>query len=114
MHSLGYRSVSQGGVEKLEHVCVAERALGKPLPEGAIVHHVDGDRSRNIGGNLVVCPNRAYHNLIHMRERALDACGHASWRKCVHCGQYDDPINLVFYHKQQPRHAGCRPGAQRR
>lgn len=87
-----------------EHIAVCERALGKVLPQGAIPHHVDGDRSNNEPSNLVVCQNNAYHRLLHQRERASKACGHANWRKCHYCKKYDDPFNLTIsgktiYHK---------------
>lgn len=78
-----------------EHILVAEKALGKPLPSGAIPHHIDKNRSNNITSNLVLCQDIAYHLLLHRRERALKACGHANWRKCTLCKQYDDPSNLM-------------------
>lgn len=52
------------------HVLVAERALGKHLPKGAIVHHVDGDTRNNTPSNLVICQNQAYHCLLHKLARA--------------------------------------------
>lgn len=76
------------------HVEVAERALGHPLPKGAEVHHVDRNRHNNDPHNLVICPSTAYHRLLHIRADALDACGHADWRKCKYCKQYDAPENL--------------------
>ena len=75
----------------LEHLLVAERAMGKSLPLGAEMHHVNGDKADNRSSNLVVCDSRAYHSLLHQRQRALKACDHAHWRKCNHCGEYDDP-----------------------
>ena len=51
-----------------EHIIIAEKALGKHLPTGAVVHHW-GAKDDNFGGNLVICPNRAYHNFLHKRIR---------------------------------------------
>lgn len=100
----GYKIVS--GVR--EHVYVAEKVLGKPLPAGAIVHHVNGSVSDNANANLVICPSRAYHNLIHARERALDACGNASWLLCPFCGKYDAPENLYIYpNRRAAKHREC-------
>lgn len=77
-----------------EHVLFASRALGKALPSGAIVHHVDGNPARNVNRNLVVCDDQAYHMLLEQRTRAYNASGHANWRLCADCGRYDDPGRL--------------------
>lgn len=90
----GYISIQSNKVSKLAHIAVAEKALGKPLPKGAEVHHVDGNRSNNAPGNLVICPDKAYHMLLHQRMRAMEACGNPNWRCCRFCGKYDDPANL--------------------
>ena len=82
------RAQSNGYVH--EYILVAEKALGKPLPPKAVVHH-------HTPKQLVVCQDQAYHLLIHQRKRAYEACGHANWRKCVHCKEYDDPNNLDIY-----------------
>jgi hypothetical protein len=52
-----------------EHVAVASHALGRALPEGTEVHHVNEIKSDNRGANLVVCQDRAYHKLLHQRMR---------------------------------------------
>lgn len=89
-----------------EHILIAENALGKNLPEKAIVHHHTPDQ-------LVICENQAYHNLIHQRKRAYEACGHADWRKCKYCKQYDPPDNLLIFRSDKYQtvtiyHAYCR------
>jgi hypothetical protein len=88
---------SHEGKLRLAHLLIAEKALGKPLPEGVQVHHVDEDRLNNDPHNLVICPDQAYHALLHQRADALDACGHVHWRKCKYCKSWDDPQNLRIY-----------------
>jgi hypothetical protein len=111
VNSGGYLSLRINGIRKLHHVRVAEKALGKPLPKGAEVHHVNEIKSDNRGENLVICPDRAYHMILHARQRAYDACGHADWQKCGICKKYDDPKNISasasrgvsvnrYYHKK--------------
>lgn len=77
------------------YLAIARKALGKRLPYGVVVHHVDGNNQNNVNSNLVICPNRAYHNMLHARERALDTCGHADWLKCQFCKQYDAPLSII-------------------
>lgn len=88
-----YKQTERNGKSVRMHRVIAERALGKPLPRGAVVHHHDGDRKLN-DGTLVICENQAYHMLIERRTRALAACGHAHWRQCYGCRDYDDPAHL--------------------
>ena len=90
----GYQIIEKGGVRKRAHVWIAEAVLGKPLPQGVKVHHINGDKLDNRHENLVICQDQAYHMLIHQREDALNACGHADWLKCPFCKQYDAPENL--------------------
>jgi hypothetical protein len=76
------------------HVLAAEKALGKPLPPGAVVHHSNENRLDNRNSNLVICPNRAYHLLLHQRMNAKKACGNPNWLKCWICKRYDAPENI--------------------
>lgn len=79
-----------------EHAYLAEQALGKPVPAGAELHHINGTRRDNSRGNLVLCQDRKYHRLLHQRKAALKASGHAHWRKCRFCKEYDDPKYLYI------------------
>jgi hypothetical protein len=104
----GYVEHGSGGVRKLQHILVAERALGRPLPRRARVHHVDENRTNNEPTNLVICPDEAYHRLLHQRMRALAACGHAHWRSCSYCGRYSPPEDLYIRGTKQAWHRSCR------
>lgn len=57
------------------HVVVAETALGRYLRGAEEVHHVNGVKKNNANKNLVVCPDRAYHMLLHRRQRVIDVGG---------------------------------------
>jgi hypothetical protein len=46
-----------------ESVLIAEKVLGKPLPEGAHVHHVNEIKDDNRNSNLVIC-------------QSIGVCGH--------------------------------------
>lgn len=92
----GYIAVTVDGRRRMQHVIVAEKALGKPLPPGAVVHHVDRNRQNNDPSNLVVCPDQAYHKLIHLREDAMRACGNPNYRRCLFCREYDDPASMTL------------------
>jgi len=92
----------------LRHTLLAEKALGKPLPAGAEIHHVNNKRADNSPGNLVICQDRSYHRLLHQRTLALKASGQANWLKCKYCGTYDDPKNMtVNAQKHRGYHRSC-------
>jgi HNH endonuclease len=68
----GYFRIRHNGVLKHEHLVLAEKALGRPLPPGVRVHHMNEDITDNhTPFNLVICPNEAYHQLLHRRMRRL-------------------------------------------
>lgn len=78
------RASSHGYV--LEHVVIAERALGKPLPVGAQVHHVDENTLNNANTNLVICQDVAFHKLLHIRANVVRAGGDPNTQRvCSTC-----------------------------
>ena len=87
-----YQNAGNG---KRKHVVVAESALGREIPAGAIVHHIDGNGRNNTNDNLAIFPSESYHQLIHLRQRAFDACGHPEYRKCPFCKQWSDPQEMI-------------------
>ena len=97
-------------------VAVAERILGKELPARAVVHHANGDFTNDAPTNLVICPDKAYHNLLHSRMRALDACGNAGWVMCGLCKKYDAPENLYIRMNKgrKAQHRACHAANQLR
>lgn len=80
----GYRTYQRRalGVYTTLHRVIAERALGKPLPVGSEVHHVDSanlDRSA-----LVICQDIKYHRFLHVRMRVVRAGGNPNTQRI--CG----------------------------
>lgn len=73
----------------LKHIAVAEAALGRRLQGGVQVHHVDGNGLNNMGRNLVICQDAAYHMFLHRRARVVAAGGdpntHALCSRCRQC-----------------------------
>lgn len=102
-----YTENKRSGVRKRAHVWIAEDALGHELPPGAQVHHVDLDSQNNARSNLVICKDRAYHELLHLRTRALDAVGNSEYRRCYICKQFDAPENLMFRKSSRVEHKEC-------
>lgn len=109
----GYRILVVNGRRIREHVMVAERALGRTLPAGAVIHHADENRQNNAPANLVICPDNSYHKLLHVRMRARDACGNPNWRLCTFCGKHDDPANMRGEKSGRFVHSACSATANR-
>lgn len=70
----GYRSAWRDAPYHALHRVRAEKALGHRLPKGAEVHHPDED-PWNWNARLVICQDRAYHFLLHVRARIVRAGG---------------------------------------
>jgi hypothetical protein len=95
-----------------DYIAVAEQALGKPLPPGAVVHHHDGDRMNCANTNLVICKDHAYHMVLEARARALRQGGNANLHRCVLCGRYDRQDEMTILRNGRVyRHRSCHAAA---
>jgi len=70
MTTQGYWMLTTGPrTKQLEHILIAEKMFGGPLPKGAIVHHINESRCDNRPENLLICPSQGYHLWIHRMMR---------------------------------------------
>ena len=103
----GYQFQTVSGKTSYLHIMAAEKAIGKKLPKGAEVHHVNGNPTDNRNDNLVICENHKYHSLIHMRTEALLVAGNANFRLCKICGIFDRPEHMKSTKNGQMYHTKC-------
>lgn len=55
---------------KMEHVRVAEKALGRPMGKDECVHHINMVKLDNRPQNLVIC-DKKFHMWIHQQMQRL-------------------------------------------
>lgn len=91
-----YKQMVHQGQMRLEHSVIAERALGKPMPVKAEVHHVDGNKHNNAPSNLVICQDHAYHLLLHARTRIVRAGGNPNTERL--CGSCRRLLPIEAFH----------------
>lgn len=96
-----------------DHILIVEAILGRFLPKKNEVHHFNERKGDNGKGNIVVCEDAAYHKLLHLRMRALKACGDARQRRCTFCREYDSPENLTISKSGTVYHNKCRSKSRR-
>jgi hypothetical protein len=99
----------------LEHLLVAQAALGYPVPARHPVHHFDENKSNNERSNLVICQDNRYHMLLHARKRILDAGGDPD--KVKICGVCKQLVQREEFHKNRATIDGlnqnCKPCQKR-
>lgn len=108
--------LGKGDVE-LEHRMTAAVALGRLLRGTECVHHVDENPANNTPSNLVICPDAAYHKLLHRRTDALKATGNPNWKRCYICGSYSAPEDSdLWQHPFLPSavHRSCQAAYKRK
>lgn len=100
------------------HRLIAEKALGKTLPSGVVVHHHNENKQDNRNKNLVICENEGYHKLLHIRMRAYKATGNANARKCTFCKKWGMETlrdsQGYHYHKKCRSDYATQKGRERR
>lgn len=62
----GYVCLTINGRAVYQHVHIAEKAIGRSLRPGEVVHHINRNRSDNRPENLLVCSDQ-YHRELHAR-----------------------------------------------
>jgi len=86
------------------HRYFIEQLLGKELNPSVEIHHVDYNRGNNTNSNLVVCPSRSYHQLLHKRQEILDAGFNPNTHaKCTDCRSH---LELSSFSKNKTRVSG--------
>ena len=94
-----YVRVTQDNLYK-DHRTKVETALGKPLAPGAVVHHFTRLQ-------LVACESTAYHQLLHVRQRAYEATGDPHKRKCTVCKKWSNPNEMLVQYRGGYQHREC-------
>lgn len=55
------------------HKYVVEKTIGRELKQHEVIHHINYDKTDNRRCNLLLCPNQAYHKLVHARTDAINS-----------------------------------------
>lgn len=55
----------------LEHILVWEQVHGKPLPEGWLIHHLNGIKSDNRPQNLVAMPKKKHYIVLVEKAKRI-------------------------------------------
>lgn len=68
LNGAGYQVTYGSGLRKyrITHRIIAEKALGRPLKKGEVVHHINLNKADNRPSNLLICTG-TYHRMLHYR-----------------------------------------------
>jgi hypothetical protein len=102
-----YKEITINGKRMGEHRYVMEQHLDRLLKRREIVHHINGDGLDNRIENLEILSSHHDHARLHQNEIAFAACGHATWRKCHFCHEYDTLHNFMKFGESRSSHPKC-------
>jgi hypothetical protein len=88
------------------HTRRAKAALGHKLPYDACIYRINKDQT-NPDAQLVICPDKAYHDLLDRRLAAFNHTGNANHRQCWFCREWDAPTELITFDHKQHIHPEC-------
>ena len=55
----------------LEHILIWGKVHGKPLPEGWVIHHINGIPNDNRPENLVALPNKKHYEILRIKAQRI-------------------------------------------
>ena len=71
IYAPGHPRARHGGIYVLEHILVWEQVHGKSLPEGWIIHHLNGIKNDNRPSNLVGLPNMKHYLVLQAKAKRI-------------------------------------------
>lgn len=77
LDSWGYLHITsrkEGNHHKKLHRLIWEKHYGKPVPEGYVIHHIDGNKLNNAINNLQ-CVQESLHNKFHNKIKNFKKYG---------------------------------------
>jgi hypothetical protein len=92
----GHPRAHRGRVK--EHILVMEGAVGGPLPDGAEVHHLDGNKTNNVIENLYLCRDRHHHMVLEAALKRLRRSGDVTVKRCHLCTRL---LGLDEFHRDK-------------